>query len=550
MKSYPTLVQFNEGRQSLFLRSFSGGSNSRLTDTPLSTNDSMHYSKSITYSTLFEEYNKLVESVLVPKTSKLASSKTNTQVNQYVIEEKLGKGRYGSVFKAKIIDESGGSNNNSEIVAIKCIAKKPMASLLSMNQIMKQRARLRLTPGVTVPGETPNNTPKPTEGIERRSSTKSLASVGVRYLDSDWIMIEMNLLRIRKECLVHCQLGSHRNVNKVLEIIDSPKSSKVWLVQEFASLGELRWERASKFHTIDQWCKLMRSNSISRVEFAYKILRDIASGLQFLQKCGVIHRDIKPANIVLDGVSGDAKISDFGCATIKPEYLPWWNHDAEKHKWTKAFKDELSKIVGTPAFIPPELCDFTLEAISDDYQEEPSTANKNNRRHKITTYHPDQGFKIDIWSLGVVIFCILENRLPFFGENEFETYHMIVCEELPMTQILSNSSHNESDAAWLYRLLERHLLCKDVMTRSYATDVIALLDKHHRENRSRVDRVKRKLSSWKRKFTRSVSTSSTNPYNSAPGSDLVTGTIFSHSSSELSSIFTDASSINFIEHLS
>ena len=51
------------------------------------------------------------------------------------------------------------------------------------------------------------------------------------------------------------------------------------------------------------------------IPFVLRILREMASALDYTHGRGVIHRDIKPANVMID-TSGAAKIMDFGIARI------------------------------------------------------------------------------------------------------------------------------------------------------------------------------------------------------------------------------------------
>ncbi len=53
---------------------------------------------------------------------------------------------------------------------------------------------------------------------------------------------------------------------------------------------------------------------------ALRILRDLASGLTYATKQGVMHRDMKLSNVLLSS-SGQAKLVDFGLATINKEKL-------------------------------------------------------------------------------------------------------------------------------------------------------------------------------------------------------------------------------------
>jgi serine/threonine protein kinase len=91
---------------------------------------------------------------------------------------------------------------------------------------------------------------------------------------------------------------------------------------------------------------------------------------------GVIHRDIKPENILLDS-RNHIKLADFGTALIVD----------------RPHGDQLvrSSIVGTPAFVAPEL-------LKDG----------------------QIGFSSDIWAFGCTIFNLLTGTAPFEGENAAE----------------------------------------------------------------------------------------------------------------------------------
>ncbi|AMD20864.1 HDR122Cp [Eremothecium sinecaudum] len=528
MKSFPALVEFNDGRHSMFPQNlprsnYTVPKSSLFNDEePTEGNEEPFMS----YSIMFEQYNTLVEMVLAQKTSRLMLQDGARQLNQYKIEGKIGKGRYASVFRAtQVYGHNKSYFNKNKVVAMKCMMKKPLNSPFSMNQILKHRARWNQASDALHSSQ--NGEIDKDDKVARRASTLSLSST--RVMDGDRLIIEMNLLRIRRECLIQSQLPPHPNINAVFEMLDSPKSDRVWMVQEFCSLGELQWERPSKVHIPEQWCEFMKSKSITRYDFAFKLLRDISLGLAFLQEHGVIHRDIKPSNILLDGVRSVAKISDFGCAMVKPSSLPWWQQDREKELWEKAFRDELTKIVGTPAFIPPEMCDFNADSSS------PATAKPvSHRINNQLTSDTENGFKIDIWALGVTMYCVLENKLPFVGENEFGTYHMVVYED-PYIDQADLQSQNQ-DTRWLYHFVVKSLLCKELSKRPFAHLIITKLQHHDKERQSRIGKVKRMFFTWKRRLTKAPPAK--NPKTTP--SDLIVGTIFSNTSSfsQISSIPT------------
>jgi serine/threonine-protein kinase len=81
------------------------------------------------------------------------------------------------------------------------------------------------------------------------------------------------------------------------------------------------------------------------------IMYHVGSALDYAHRRGVIHRDIKPANILLDA-DGDPIVTDFGIAKV-----------AEAPGYTR-----VGTVVGTPAYMSPELCmGYDVGPASDQY---------------------------------------------------------------------------------------------------------------------------------------------------------------------------------------
>lgn len=95
------------------------------------------------------------------------------------------------------------------------------------------------------------------------------------------------------------------------------------------------------------------------------ILHEVLKALEFLHSNQIIHRDIKSDNVLLD-FSGAVKLADFGFADFKTK-----------------LDNSSSNIVGTPYWMAPEVIEGT-----------------------------QYDFKVDIWSLGIVLFEILEGSAP------------------------------------------------------------------------------------------------------------------------------------------
>ncbi|KAH6639343.1 serine/threonine-protein kinase PAK1 [Boeremia exigua] len=132
------------------------------------------------------------------------------------------------------------------------------------------------------------------------------------------------------------------------------------------------------------------------IQGAWDAFKDTVLGLEYLHYQNVIHRDIKPANLLVTK-EHRIKISDFGVSYLgrqKTDEVLGDQSENEVQEEDEAI--ELAKTVGTPAFYAPELCrtDFTAE-----------------------TPHIDGG--IDVWALGITLYCLVYGRVPFHENNPF-----------------------------------------------------------------------------------------------------------------------------------
>ncbi|KFY15496.1 hypothetical protein V491_05660, partial [Pseudogymnoascus sp. VKM F-3775] len=141
---------------------------------------------------------------------------------------------------------------------------------------------------------------------------------------------------------------------------------------------------------------------------ARSTFRDTVLGLEYLHYEGIVHRDIKPANLLWTK-EHRVKISDFGVSFFgRP------TRDGEQGENVSGSDDtefdddvELSKTVGTPAFFAPELCYTDLDAPQ-----------------------PRINDQIDIWSLGVTLYCLIFARIPFLAEDEYQLFRAIAHQDV------------------------------------------------------------------------------------------------------------------------
>ena len=118
--------------------------------------------------------------------------------------------------------------------------------------------------------------------------------------------------------------------------------------------------------------QLIERRGPAPVTTALELAMQIARGLSFAHQQGLVHRDVKPQNILLNG-DGEAKVTDFGIAR---------SLDVQ-HGMTQT-----GTVLGTSDYIAPE------QAQGQSVDEH-----------------------TDVYSLGVVLYELLTNEVPFPGEN-------------------------------------------------------------------------------------------------------------------------------------
>ncbi|KAG7733862.1 hypothetical protein KL948_001064 [Ogataea haglerorum] len=207
-----------------------------------------------------------------------------------------------------------------------------------------------------------------------------------------------NINRVKNEVRIIKLLRGfqHPNIIQSYGIISHSSNNRIYFVSEYCSMGELNRTNFATYPAAKD-----------NMENIQTKLQDVINGLEFLHLQNIIHRDIKPSNLLVDH-RGRVKISDFGtCYKLT-------GNEVEDN--LEVFK----KIVGTPLFIAPEIC------------ENENTKGQSIGKSGFSLFkfkrekESDPGYKIDVWSLGITLFYLFFETFPFYNENEFKLFHDVV----------------------------------------------------------------------------------------------------------------------------
>ncbi|GFS92309.1 hypothetical protein NPIL_374781 [Nephila pilipes] len=165
---------------------------------------------------------------------------------------------------------------------------------------------------------------------------------------------------------VRCmKLVQHPNVVRLYDVIDT--QTKLYLILELGDGG-------------DMYDYILKHENGVDEETAKKYFRQIVHAISYCHKLHVVHRDLKPENVVFFEKLGMVKLTDFGFS----------------NKFCPGQKLETS--CGSLAYSAPEIL------LGDSYDAP----------------------KVDVWSLGVILYMLVCGRAPFQEANDSETLTMIM----------------------------------------------------------------------------------------------------------------------------
>ncbi|KAF5339608.1 hypothetical protein D9611_011471 [Ephemerocybe angulata] len=204
---------------------------------------------------------------------------------------------------------------------------------------------------------------------------------------------------LTREIHHHRQLH-HPHVTQMFEVIAT--ESSIWIVTELCSGGELFDYLVEKERLPEDETKI--------------IFGQLCLAVAYLHDNGIVHRDLKLENVLLDERCR-VKLGDFG-----------FTREYERGSYMETF-------CGTTGYASPEMLQ--------------------GRKY--------QGPEVDVWSLGIILYCLLTGTLPFDDDDEDVMRQKIIKEDF-------------EDPAWLSleaRDLLLNILQKDVAKRYTIPQILA-----------------------------------------------------------------------------
>ena len=201
--------------------------------------------------------------------------------------------------------------------------------------------------------------------------------VAIKSINKEKIINDRQKQKIRLETKIMKRLSKSNNIVKIFETYETKKH--ICIVMEYICAGDL--------------LNYIKKRNKLQEPVAKFIFKQIILALKFIHENNIVHRDIKLDNILID-LDNNIKICDFGVSKIINK------------------GDIMLEQCGTPAYIAPEIL------LNKGYE----------------------GFGVDVWSAGVVLYAMLSGTVPFKGNDIKELHNLITTGNYPKIKDISKEA--------------------------------------------------------------------------------------------------------------
>ena len=203
--------------------------------------------------------------------------------------------------------------------------------------------------------------------------------VAIKSINKEKITSERQRQKIKSETSIMKRLSKSNNIVKIFETYETKKH--ICIVMEYICAGDL--------------LTYIKKRSKLQEPVAKFIFKQIILALKYIHQNNIVHRDIKLDNILID-LDNNIKICDFGVSRIINK------------------NDVMLEQCGTPAYIAPEIL------LNEGYE----------------------GFTVDVWSAGVVLYAMLSGTVPFKGTDLKELNNIIISGKYQPIEDISKEASN------------------------------------------------------------------------------------------------------------
>ena len=200
--------------------------------------------------------------------------------------------------------------------------------------------------------------------------------VAIKSFDKEYMKDSFSRKKVFQEVYILKKIH-HKNIMRLLEVFES--NNHFLIVTEYCSSGDL-------LHYVK------RKKRLDEAKARYIFLQ-LVYAISHCHCRSVLHRDVKLDNVLLDTEKG-VKLCDFGVSKI-----------VKKKQFVK-------EQCGTPAYIAPEII------ANEGYS----------------------GFASDIWSLGVVLYAMIQGTVPYKARNMKDLLSLIKKEKFTYPNQISNAA--------------------------------------------------------------------------------------------------------------
>ncbi|CDW81372.1 protein kinase domain containing protein [Stylonychia lemnae] len=206
--------------------------------------------------------------------------------------------------------------------------------------------------------------------VMKAEHMKASADVAVKIIEKSKVREHKILEELMQNELKVLEETTHPHIMKIIQLLED--EDHYYIVSELLAGGEL-YERI---------VKMKHFSEKNAAILTYQILLAVS----YMHNQNIVHRDIKPENILLENEDVNnlnVKMTDFGFACF---------FDPAKG---------VSQTLGSPLYMAPEI---------------------------IQEKQYDQ--RVDIWSIGVIVYILLSGRPPFRGKSKPEIFKSILHHDL------------------------------------------------------------------------------------------------------------------------